>query len=274
MCTDWTKRGLDFHSLWGWEQTFSATVRLVLFPFSMNRRKIRIIFKANFYSGHMIGFPSLAILLPHLAGKIWFVESEKIHLKPLQKFIISPRLLGVSFSTWCFFSPGKKESLDTFPSYFQPETSPRAFTYAIYGQNIARYFRGPSPPPPPPTLIIWFIFMFGKHLLTKTEHSKLLNKVLTFFSERKGLKIILKEHHFHTGWIDYSSSHGISCIYLNSSHKTTIVSYKPRCFFSVRTGFHTSCRPQIPWMLSWTGWWNNKLWSPLTRLGLKTGVFC
>lgn len=125
---------------------FPATAYLVLFYIFMNRRKVRIIFKANFYSVPMIGFPSLEILLPHLTGKICFVELEKVCLKQLQKFVISPRLLDTSFPTCTH--PGKKkkkESLDTFPAYFQPETFPITFTYAIYGQNIARYFRELSP---------------------------------------------------------------------------------------------------------------------------------
>lgn len=73
----------------------------------------------------------------------------------------------------------------------------------------------------------WKAFTLLKQIIL----SKLENKVLTFFSERKGLKIILREHHFHTGWTDYSSSHGISCMYLKSSHKTSIVSYEPLSFF-------------------------------------------
>lgn len=42
--------------------------------------------------------------------------------------------------------------------------------------------------------------------------------------------------------MDYSCSHGISRIHLNSSHKTAIVAYIPLSFFSVMTGFHTSTK--------------------------------
>lgn len=44
-----------------------------------------------------------------------------------------------------------------------------------------------------------FLCLKSIYSLNYSMLSKLLNKVLTFFSERKGLKIILKEHHFHSG---------------------------------------------------------------------------
>lgn len=147
-CMDWTMQGLDFHSLWGWVQMFPTTAYLVLFYFCMNRRKIRIIFKAKFYPVYMIGFPSLGILLPQLRGKICFVKLEKVCLKQLQKFVISQRLLDTSFPTCAHPWKREKESLDTFPVrffFFHPETFRRAFTYAVYRQNIATCFGEPFP---------------------------------------------------------------------------------------------------------------------------------
>jgi len=69
------------------------------------------------------------------------VKLEKVCLEQLQKLVISPRLLDNSFPTCAHLEKKKKKSLDTFPGYFQPETFPRTLTYAIYAQNIARYFR-------------------------------------------------------------------------------------------------------------------------------------
>lgn len=166
---DWTKWRLNFHSLWGWGQMFPATAYLVLFYIFMNRRKVRIIFKANFYSVPMIGFPSLEILLPHLTGKICFVELEKVCLKQLQKFVISPRLLDTSFPTCTH--PGKKKKRK--PGYISCLFSAWNFPNNIHICNLwteyCKIFQRTFPFHV--RLIIWFIFMSEKHLLTKIEHS-------------------------------------------------------------------------------------------------------
>lgn len=165
---DWTKWRLDFHSLWGWGQMFSATACLVLFYIFMNRRKVRIIFKTNFYSVPMIGFPSLEILLPHLTGKKLFYGIRKSmsqtvtevcnisktagyflpHMHPSRKKKRKPGYISCLFSAWNF--PNNIHICNLWTDYckiFQ-----RTFPFRV-------------------RLIIWFIFMSEKHLLTKIEHS-------------------------------------------------------------------------------------------------------
>lgn len=80
---------------------FSTTAYLVLFYFSMNRRKIRVIFKANFYSVHMTGFPSLEILLPHLTGKNLFCGIRQSMSQTVTEVCNIPKTAGYFLPHMC-----------------------------------------------------------------------------------------------------------------------------------------------------------------------------
>lgn len=132
----------------------ATTAYLLLCSFSMNSRKIRIIFKENFE--FQVEFPSVEILLPHLTRKN-FVEflsqrvTEVCNIAKTAGYFLPP----------CTHPGKKKKSLDTFPKNIHICNS-----WTEYYKIFQRTF------PLCVTLItIYFTFMLGKHLLPKTDHS-------------------------------------------------------------------------------------------------------